>query len=99
MLRKSPQKANKRARLLPWLWALLVLIKSGVNARCVPLDVSRLTPNYWGKGYATKIGRAMLIYGIQENFPAFMGFAKSKHKASSRVMEKIGMTYFYERRR
>ncbi|WP_414813231.1 hypothetical protein [Paenibacillus sp. Soil766] len=41
----------------------------------------------------------MLIYGIQENFPAFMGFAKSKHKASSRVMEKIGMTYFYERRR
>jgi [ribosomal protein S5]-alanine N-acetyltransferase len=57
-----------------------------------------ISPEYWGKGYATEIGRAMLAYGFEEtSFPAIMGFAIPSHKASRRVKEKIGMTYLHDR--
>jgi [ribosomal protein S5]-alanine N-acetyltransferase len=58
----------------------------------------QISPEHWGKGYATEIGRAMLSYGFQEaGFPAIMGFALSHHVTSRRVMEKIGMTYLYDK--
>jgi RimJ/RimL family protein N-acetyltransferase len=58
----------------------------------------QIGPEHWGKGYATEIGRAMLSYGFQEaGFPAIMGFALSHHAPSRRVMEKIGMTYLYDK--
>lgn len=58
----------------------------------------QIDPEHWGKGYATEIGRAMLAYGFQEaDFPAIIGFALSQHAASRRVMEKIGMTYLYDK--
>jgi len=57
-----------------------------------------ISPDHWGKGYATEIGRAMLTYGFEvANFPAIMGFALPQHKASRRVMEKIGMTYLHDK--
>ncbi len=57
-----------------------------------------MSPEHWGKGYATEIGRAMLAYGFQEaDFPAIMGFALSQHFVSRRVMEKIGMTYLHDK--
>ena len=58
----------------------------------------QISPEHWGKGYATEIGRAMLSYGFQEaGFPAIMGFALSHHVTSRRVMEKIVMTYLYDK--
>jgi ribosomal-protein-alanine N-acetyltransferase len=48
--------------------------------------------------YATEIGRAMLAYGFEEaGFPAIMGFALPQHKASRRVMEKVGMAYLHDK--
>jgi [ribosomal protein S5]-alanine N-acetyltransferase len=47
-----------------------------------------ISPDHWGNGYATEIGRAMLTYGFAvARFPAIMGFALPQHKASRRVME------------
>ena len=57
-----------------------------------------ISPQYWGKGYATEIGRAMLAYGFKEaEFPAIMGFALPQHWLSKRVMEKIGMIYLNDK--
>lgn len=57
-----------------------------------------ISPDHWGKGYATEIGHAMLTYGFAiAHFPAIMGFAPPPHKASRRVMEKIGMTYLHDK--
>jgi ribosomal-protein-alanine N-acetyltransferase len=57
-----------------------------------------ISPEHWGKGYATEIGRAMVTYGFEvASFPAIMGFAPPQHKASRRVMEKIGMTYLHDK--
>ncbi len=57
-----------------------------------------IDPEYWGKGYATEIGRSILSYGFEKaRFPAIMGFALTTHGASRRVMEKIGMSYLCDR--
>ena len=51
-----------------------------------------LAPAFWGKGYATEIGRAILRYAFEEaGFEGITGFAMPENKASCRVMEKIGM--------
>ena len=53
---------------------------------------------YWGRGYATEIGRAILCYGFEQaGFDAIVGFARSEHAASRRVMLKIGMSYTGDR--
>jgi RimJ/RimL family protein N-acetyltransferase len=58
----------------------------------------QISPEHWGKGYATEIGLAMLTYGFLEaRFPAIMGFALQDHLISRKVMEKIGMTYRYDK--
>ena len=52
---------------------------------------------YWGKGYATEIGRAMLRFGFNEaRFDEIIGFALPQHTASRKVMQKIGMEYVGE---
>jgi RimJ/RimL family protein N-acetyltransferase len=49
---------------------------------------------YWGQGYATEIGRAILRYGFEQaGFDEIVGFARSENAASRRVMVKIGMQY------
>jgi ribosomal-protein-alanine N-acetyltransferase len=49
---------------------------------------------YWGRGYATEIGRAILCYGfVKAGFREIVGFARAEHTASRRVMSKIGMSY------
>ena len=49
---------------------------------------------YWGRGYATEIGKAILQYGFEYGgFDAIIGFAFPENKASRRVMEKIEMAF------
>jgi RimJ/RimL family protein N-acetyltransferase len=53
---------------------------------------------YWGHGYATEIGRAILRYGFERaGFHEIVGFARPEHAASRRVMAKIGMSYTGDR--
>jgi RimJ/RimL family protein N-acetyltransferase len=53
---------------------------------------------YWGQGYATEIGWAILRYGFEQaGFDEIVGFAHPDNAASRRVMVKIGMEYTGDR--
>lgn len=54
----------------------------------------RLARDYWGKGYATEAGRALLnfafeVIGLEE----VVGFTAPANQRSQVVMEKLGMTW------
>jgi ribosomal-protein-alanine N-acetyltransferase len=51
-------------------------------------------PQYWGQGYATEAGRALLRWAAK-NIPVdhIIGFAPTNHIASLRVLEKCGMKF------
>jgi ribosomal-protein-alanine N-acetyltransferase len=62
--------------------------------RRVPEIEWTLSRAYWGQGYATEIGRAILRYGFEQaGFHEIVGFCRPEHAASRRVMVKIGMSY------
>lgn len=49
---------------------------------------------YWGKGYCTEAGEALLEYGFTElDLNRIHASYFSRNLASGRVMEKLGMTY------
>ncbi len=49
---------------------------------------------YWGHGYTTEAARRLLKFGFEElDLNRVYAFAFSTNPASSRVMQKIGMTY------
>jgi ribosomal-protein-alanine N-acetyltransferase len=49
---------------------------------------------FWGKGYATEAARRLLQYGFEEKqLNKIFAAAFTRNPASSKVMEKIGMTY------
>jgi len=51
-----------------------------------------LHKDYWGKGYATEVGRAMLKLGFEEhNLRRIVARCDDENVGSVRVMEKIGM--------
>lgn len=51
----------------------------------------RLRQISWGKGYATEASRALIDKAWKENIPKIVAWALPEHKASIRVMEKLGM--------
>ncbi|OHA04084.1 MAG: GNAT family N-acetyltransferase [Candidatus Sungbacteria bacterium RIFCSPHIGHO2_02_FULL_52_23] len=49
---------------------------------------------YWGQGYATEAGHAVLAYGFGElGLNRIFAYHFSRNPASGRVMQKIGMTH------
>jgi ribosomal-protein-alanine N-acetyltransferase len=50
--------------------------------------------SHWGQGYATEAAGALLdwIYRVQP-VDHVIGFAIAEHKASRRVLEKVGMVF------
>jgi ribosomal-protein-alanine N-acetyltransferase len=49
----------------------------------------------WNKGYATEAARACIEYGFTHlGLDRIIGRAAAKNKTSTRVLEKIGMTYW-----
>lgn len=49
--------------------------------------------SFWGKGYATEIGKAIIdIAFATTDIKAIYGMVNPQNKASARVLEKIGMT-------
>lgn len=61
-----------------------------------PPDVEigwRLKPEYWGRGLATEIARAVMEYGWRRfNFDRLVAVIRPANQASIRVAEKLGMT-------
>ncbi|HYV24365.1 MAG TPA: GNAT family N-acetyltransferase [Pyrinomonadaceae bacterium] len=59
-----------------------------------PEVVYHMAPAYWGKGYATELGRAALDFGFNERgFDRIVAIAKPDNAASVHVMEKLGMKF------
>jgi RimJ/RimL family protein N-acetyltransferase len=49
---------------------------------------------YWGQGYATEAGRAMLHHGFSTiKLNRIMGHCFAGNRASARVLQKLGMTF------
>lgn len=54
----------------------------------------RFLEEYWGQGLATEGSRCLLAYAFQQlNLPRIVAIALEANKASTRVMEKLGMRY------
>lgn len=54
----------------------------------------RLLEEYWNRGYATEASRCLLYYGFQQlQLPRIVAIALEENRASTRVMEKIGLRY------
>ena len=53
-----------------------------------------LAREYWGLGYGTEIGRALVEYGLNGlGIPELHAIAYPENVASIRIMQKIGMEY------
>lgn len=53
----------------------------------------RLARSFWGRGYATEAGAALVRYAFERlNVPHVYAFADVRNAASNRVLEKLGLT-------
>jgi [ribosomal protein S5]-alanine N-acetyltransferase len=53
-----------------------------------------LAREYWGQGYGTEAGRAVMEYGFNQlNLPELHAIAYPENKASLKIMRKLGMNY------
>ncbi|NQZ30979.1 MAG: GNAT family N-acetyltransferase [Oceanospirillaceae bacterium] len=49
---------------------------------------------YWGRGYATEIGRAQIEYGFNtKKYNRLLALVADNNRASKTVLEKLGMTF------
>jgi len=85
------------------IWAIINKANGHLIGRCglnlipetseVEVDFV-LTPNSWGKGYATEAAKAALAYGFRKlKLENIIALAKPENTASRRVIEKIGMHF------
>jgi ribosomal-protein-alanine N-acetyltransferase len=85
------------------IWAIVDKTSGALLGRCglnfiaetseVEVDFV-VTPDSWGRGYATEAGKAALAYGFEKlNLDRIIALAKPDNTASRRVIEKIGMRY------
>jgi len=55
----------------------------------------RFLPQYWGEGLATEASHAILAYAFNTlGIEKVIAIAMNEHKASIRVMQKIGMEFY-----
>ena len=60
----------------------------------VPEVVYHFAKAHWGKGYATELARASLLFGFdRERFGRIVAIAKPDNAASIHVMKKLGMHF------
>ena len=54
-----------------------------------------LSPDVWGKGYATEMGKAMIEYGFERHgYSEIIAATDPPNEASVRVMERLGMIFW-----
>ena len=57
----------------------------------------RLCLNFWGKGYATEAGTAVLSYGFDDlKLARIMAFALAQNKPSLRILDQLGFRYLHD---
>jgi RimJ/RimL family protein N-acetyltransferase len=76
-------------------WSGLKFIREYENNHINFYDVGyRLSPEYWGKGYATESAKAAIEYGFTKiNMNEIIGSANIENKASRRALEKCGLKF------
>jgi RimJ/RimL family protein N-acetyltransferase len=71
---------------------------AAIGAACFPelpaIEVGyRLARSFWGKGYATEAGRALVRHGFEKmRLPQIVAIADVRNTASNRVIEKLGLS-------
>lgn len=65
------------------------------NARNRSGEISYIiNPQYWGNGYATEVARLLIEFGFTKlNLHRIYATCDPRNKASSKVLEKVGMKY------
>lgn len=74
-------------------WVGLKLEDEDFNGHGSHIDLGyRLTPKYWGHGYATEAAKAWIDYAFQVmKFPIVCALVEKANTASINVLEKVGM--------
>ena len=64
----------------------------------LPIEVGyRLSPEYWGRGYATEIAKHLVSYGFEEmQAKNLCAVAHKEHQASLHVLKKAGFIFVRE---
>ena len=76
-----------------WLGRLGVRWESALGPGLIELGY-RYARRFWGNGYATEAGAAMLRRGFEElKLPRIMAIVDERNIASDRVVQKLRMTY------
>lgn len=73
-------------------WGGLKLITEEMNGHQNFYELGyRFLPKYWGKGFATEVGKASIKYGFEElKLEVIYAIAAIENQASKSVLEKIG---------
>jgi len=76
-------------------WAGLKLVKEEINGHKDFYDLGyRLMPRYWGKGYATEAGKALVTYAFETlQAKNVFAFVDAENAASIKVLQKAGLQY------
>ena len=74
-------------------WAGLKLVKEEINGHKDFYDLGyRLIPRYWGKGYATEAGKALVTYAFEIlKTKNVFAFVDAENVASIKVLQKAGL--------
>jgi len=74
-------------------WAGLKLVKEEINGHKDFYDLGyRLMPRYWGKGYATEAGKALVTYAFETlQTKNVFAFVDAENAASIKVLQKAGL--------
>lgn len=74
-------------------WAGLKLVKEEINGHKDFYDLGyRLMPQYWGKGYATEAGKALVNYAFETlQIKNVFAFVDAENAASIKVLQKSGL--------
>jgi [ribosomal protein S5]-alanine N-acetyltransferase len=76
-------------------WVILKHIEDNVS---YPVEVGyRLHYAYWGKGYATEMGKAIIQYAKVLKLPELSAITSHENIKSQNVLNKLGMTYLEDR--
>jgi len=74
-------------------WAGLKLMKEEINGHSDFYDLGyRLIPRYWGKGYATEAGKALVKYAFETlKVKNVFAIVDAENAASIKVLQKAGL--------
>jgi [ribosomal protein S5]-alanine N-acetyltransferase len=83
---------KETGRLIGWAG---LKVETNVNGHDSFYDLGyRLLPEYWNRGYATELSKALIKYGFDQlGLERICAYAEEEAGASRRVLEKVGFKF------